>query len=86
MRVLLLITALAAAVPAYAATPATPVSTVPPPTLRAQDAQKAIPEPLLRYDSRRIMIRPMQLDDRVRSRRLGPTATGPKDGAGPEIR
>jgi len=85
MRVLLLI-ALVVAAPSHAATPAPLVSAVLPPAPQAQDTQKAIPEPLLHYDSRRIMIRPAQLDDRVRSRRLGPTTTGPKDGAGPEIR
>jgi hypothetical protein len=70
------------------ATPAFAVISEPsaPPVEPVQDAKKAMPQPFLHYDSRRTMMKPMQLDDRVRAQRLGPNTADPKDKAGPEIR
>jgi len=72
---------LAMAIPAFAA-----ISEPSIPVKPAHDSKKALPAPLLHYDSRRIMIRPRQLDDRVMPQRLGLPTTDSRDKAGPEIR
>jgi hypothetical protein len=80
MKSIALLLLLAVSAPAFAAISEPPVPQVEP------DAKKATSGPLLHYDSRRIMVRPVQSDDRVRPHRLGPTTSDPKDRAGPEIR